>query len=717
MKYKLAVKVPEQKTKLFNFHTLPITYETNIDYMQQRTPVVKRIENREKIHLAKHLEETYGLKNFDLPIKVSGEFHVPPQLTYEELVSIMMTTENHINVEFHPSSETPREIVLTGEGKIFESSNDRSEHRSLKSFYSKSKFDNEMERDYERFYDDEDQEKHRSKKLDEYLDNYEPRKMYKHFFNAKIHTVGGRREKSAKLEVRGSTDDKLRFINAQVNIIRTPLNEESREWTLKTNVQALLPEQTETHKYEERRNDKHQRFVCNIESEWGSERKQMINTNINGEQIRNKMWSEKIRELEQNDRYEMPKIREQMNRKVAFLNKYDIQTEYKNIQPSTAEFFNWGLSILKGWNLWQTKVELKNNRNGQVLATIVIDPLTHEHANVTLKTPTETIRVDSFQLPMKVKPFKLVNSPLQTSVDSFSDVIKSYATEKRAECKVDSRKVETFDDVTYKAPLTKCYSVLAKDCNNERPRFVVLMKKVDNQNKKLKMLTGSDKIEVESESRDRLVVKVNGRKIDDYENLKDYGVEYSEDMVRINTRDVSVRFDGEKAWVKISPLHKNKQCGLCGHYDDQEDDEFRMNNNELTSDIKAFHKSYSLSDDECRSDMDDSYQREQYERTWESREFNERNDNNEIKPIEKTEIIEHTHKICFSVKPTPACPEGSYAEKTKDQKTKFICMDRSEGRRLLREARRNPTSILDLPKDQNPSFTETLRVPSTCVVY
>lgn len=178
----------------------------------------------------------------------------------------------------------------------------------------------------------------------------------------------------------------------------------------------------------------------------------------------------------------MPKLREQMNRKVAFLNKFDVAVQYKNVLPTTQNFFNWGKAILKSWNFWNTEVEFKNNRESQILATIVIDPLTHEHVNVTLKTPTETIRVNSFSLPMKVKPFKLV-SPGQSSVDSFTDIVRSYATESRAECKVDSRKVRTFDDVTIKAPLTKCYTVLAKDCENESPRFAVLMKKINNQDK------------------------------------------------------------------------------------------------------------------------------------------------------------------------------------------------------------------------------------------
>lgn len=37
---------------------------------------------------------------------------------------------------------------------------------------------------------------------------------------------------------------------------------------------------------------------------------------------------------------------------------------------------------------------------------------------------------------------------------------------------------------------------------------------------------------------------------------------------------------------------------MCGHYDDSTEDEFRMNTNELTQDIKKFHRSFSLQNDE-----------------------------------------------------------------------------------------------------------------------
>jgi hypothetical protein len=305
---------------------------------------------------------------------------------------------------------------------------------------------------------------------------------------------------------------------------------------------------------------------------------------------------------------------------------------------------------------------------------------------------------------------------------------------------VSDRKIRTFDDVIFKAPLTKCYAVLAKDCsgNSRNPRFAVLMKKIDNQDKALKVLTrDGDTIEVEPKS-GKLVVKINGKHQENEDKLEEYGIDYSRNMVRIANRDVTVKFDGEEASVKIADTHKNTQCGLCGHYDDDSEDEFRMGNNELTSDLKAFHKSYSLQDNECSTDLEDSHREKEYKQlkgrrnNYESSssESNEKdseekkqerrrrvNDNNEIDPIEKTETMEYNHKICFSVKPVKSCPENSYPGKTKEMKVGFACLDRSssEARRLLREAQRTDKPIR-LPSTK-PSFVETITVPSACEAY
>jgi len=379
--------------------------------------------------------------------------------------------------------------------------------------------------------------------------------------------------------------------------------------------------------------------------------------------------------------------------------------------------------------------------------------------NLTVKTPTERVVIDSVKLPMKVKPFQLVRESEASSrrSNSFMDVVRSYSSQTRPECKVDGKRVETFDEVAYKAPLTKCYSVLAKDCSSDSPRFAVLMKKLGSgEDKKLKLISGGKQvIEVQPDKDGKLIVKVNGDRVEDTQELLDYGVDYTDESVNIDTRDVSIRFNGRKIWIKLAQTHKNTQCGLCGHYNDDGEDEFRMADNRHTTDLKEFHRGYTLQDDKCRTDMEEVYGKESYEREdsqkkknrWDdesdedssseekekkSRRGDEnkkrdhedkkrdngdkkRDNGDKKRPIEKTDVMEYNHKVCFSANPIKECPRGYRPDEKKDQKIKYLCFPRndSEARRLLREARRNPKAILDLP-EQNPSFTETSSIPVTC---
>jgi hypothetical protein len=102
---------------------------------------------------------------------------------------------------------------------------------------------------------------------------------------------------------------------------------------------------------------------------------------------------------------------------------------------------------------------------------------------------------------------------------------------------------------------------------------------------KLKVLTPETEIVCEPKStngnQQQIVCKENGSPV---ENDGDSdAVEFNnakKSDVTVHVRGISVRFNGRKAWLKVSSVYKNGQCGLCGHYDDSEQDEWRMSNNQ-----------------------------------------------------------------------------------------------------------------------------------------
>jgi hypothetical protein len=320
-------------------------------------------------------------------------------------------------------------------------------------------------------------------------------------------------------------------------------------------------------------------------------------------------------------------------------------------QNITGKFYRY----LKHAFYWQADVNQIRVRNedNTVRAKLTVEPLTHRFLNLTIRSPSETTKFTDIESKM---PLPVPNS--KTSFSSrfpTSNPFTRYLTgESRIYetpiCKVSSRQLETFDGVKYRAPITTCYSVLAKDCgNSETSKFAVLMKKLspESEEKKVKILTKLHRIEIEptGPSSQELKVIINGQQVlttstspSSYLNYNDkleressstessefndnsyetdsttlYEVtEHKHVVVRIQKvgsyvkcvlpeAGVRVYFDGYSCNVKMSQLYKSSQCGLCGQYDMETSNEFETAGRKPSASLSHFFTSYLLTnDDEC----------------------------------------------------------------------------------------------------------------------
>jgi hypothetical protein len=276
------------------------------------------------------------------------------------------------------------------------------------------------------------------------------------------------------------------------------------------------------------------------------------------------------------------------------LNKFDLVAEYQ-LQRPQRHIIQRAYEHLKAQYYWQleTQPERKGEAN-TIRASFVVDPVSRRQANFTVQTPQERVRVQMIELPTRVQGFSLERR--QTNYHSFGQLVQSYTQQESSECRVDDRRVKTFDGVSYRAPLSTCWSVLAKDCR-ENPRFVVLMKKTEDE-KKVKIITQENVIELQKEAgKKNLIVKVDGQTINDEEQLNEYGVQKSEFQIYVQQKGINVRFNGEEAFIKVAGIYKNIQCGLCGHYSDEESDVsfyfilLSLINSLVCSDLPHFRKS------------------------------------------------------------------------------------------------------------------------------
>jgi hypothetical protein len=409
--------------------------------------------------------------------------------------------------------------------------------------------------------------------------------------------------------------------------------------------------------------------------------------------------------------------------------------------------------LMKAQLFWQLSVEdRRSNEEGIVRATVVIDPVTRRHANISIQTPQERLRAQSIELPSRITPYSLTRR--QSNVRSVGHLVQSVMNYGGAECSANERRIRTFDGVSYKAPMSDCWSVLAKDCSRDEPRFVVLMKKSEEE-KKVKIMTQRTVIELISKSSDsqqKPTIKINGKVVNNEEQLSEQGIESTYNQVYVRQSGVSVQFDGENAKVKVAGMYKNLACGLCGHYSDEEQDDFHMANNKRSQNLKEFHQSYTLKNQECNEkklnkfyedqeshefainrrsnnqgrqqknswfDSDESQNQSEENYDEESQWMNsqeQKTNRNQPKPIKRTKVIEYQQKICFSNEPVKRCPKGSSPNEnaeTNQMKVQFFCLERSstEARRLLRNVRKGQ----NVQSEGRPqSFVEEINEPTRC---
>ena len=249
----------------------------------------------------------------------------------------------------------------------------------------------------------------------------------------------------------------------------------NRDWQMTAQLQSLMPQTVQSVEQLEKLGEKQKHFVAKLKAEWGSSKQQQITVSVQGEPA--------MTRHQRNVEREIVTHRPLFKTLTRFVNKYDLEASYK-LSPQAQNNVNNAYEAVKAYYYWQSSTELKDGRDGTVHVSAIIDPITRRHANLTVKTPTERVRLQSMELPMHTRPLPLIRRQA-TPKHSVAALVSSLTYARNAECRIDNRRVRTFDDVIYGAALPKCFTAIAKDCTSEEPRFAVLMKRIsdDNQDK------------------------------------------------------------------------------------------------------------------------------------------------------------------------------------------------------------------------------------------
>ncbi|KAE9421889.1 hypothetical protein Angca_005554 [Angiostrongylus cantonensis] len=712
----------ERKRNVIHIQSRPVSF---IRHLKKTTHAYPE-PNEVTVHLLKQL---YPVENFEYSffrkygslLKVVGTTHIPLVSRTEGLLNPLIVGYNTLDVFMEPTQDVAKEYVLSMELETFVP--ETIEKPTLEKFFKNN--DEFFELDADDFEPKRNGD--RRSLVSTYLRNFDNEKGYKHRLFFKFETVGQRNKNEMEMELEAVCDNKYRLCRTRLLAHSTPQEMENRKWEMNVEVQTVYPETPKS--LSELKEQVNREFYGFIDASWGSNKMNNVFIRIQGEQSREqKVWMKNLGRAFENKLTEMEKVKLASN-----LNLYKWTVKYE-LTPETEYRMSNLFSLLKNWQKWDTEYEMVNNQERLLRAQLNIEPVNRRTFDLFLNTPQNRIVIKRGALPMKLPTINIHNSNA-IEFAGIKDVISHVVKQNRAECVIKSENVNTFDNLPFKTSFTTCYTVLAKDCSNEEPKFVVLMKKLqkNGNDKKLKLINRENIYEIEMRGNE-LACKVNGREIT-HNQMEQYGLnKIHENLYEIDIGDVSVTFDGFQANIKLSPLYMNKQCGLCGHYDGEKWNDLRRADNEETDAIQDFHRSYITKDDECdyeESELEKDNQELEMDlknRNYRGREEKELNDDDVYsfdesddekdtrKPIHRTRVIEREHRVCFSAEPVLDCPKYTRKTEVTEEEVDFVCVRSSnqESRRLLRKARDEiiPRALL---KGQN--WSTTVPIPKSCVVY
>ncbi|WKY16214.1 hypothetical protein Q1695_001139 [Nippostrongylus brasiliensis] len=550
----------------------------------------------------------------------------------------------------------------------------------------------------------------------------------------KVETVDSPVDRYGNVDFVTVCDEELRYCKLTMDGKRSPIGDERRDWKIFGKMQFHLPIMPKS--LTELKKQLHREVQGLVELKWGTDKLNELNMKIQLEQSKEqKGWLRMLnKEHKGLTAYDLLVKASRLNQLKVVVN-YDLTPRMKNI-------FEHLFNYLRGYVFWHSKVTMLKNDNNKIFLKLNVDPMSRRMINVLLETPYERMELVNFMVPTVWLP----------------TIAKRFVYDVRSKidmpvCEFKNNRVRTFDDVVFRVPLTNCYSIIAKDCSEE-PRFVVMMKKLekDSDLKKLKVIDENEKIYEVMMVDDKLKVMIDNKKIN-VEDMEMHKIELLDDnMVLLKLEDVLVRFDGYNVKVHMGKHMTERHCGLCGHFDEEKDNDFYTSKNEYTDDVMEFHKSYILND-KCEVEKDllkkkEHYKVEKFDKLVED-DFEFFNDDEYIREdkkiykhknllkrdgtsffragplhrlrsivadmIEKTKVMEFPHRICFSLDRVPMCRKDMVMDEVMDKKVRFTCLPRSshEARQLLHKVRNDVVELNEYPV----SFVETIQVPRTCIVY
>ncbi|XP_030351580.1 vitellogenin-2-like isoform X2 [Strigops habroptila] len=340
-----------------------------------------------------------------------------------------------------------------------------------------------------------------------------------------------------------------------------------------------------------------------------------------------------------------------------------VKVEWPKVPSSVRSIAEWFYKFVPG-AAFMLGFSEKTDKNPSRQARVIVALTSPRTCDVVVKLPDMIFYEKSMRLPLSlpVGP-RIPASELQPPIwDVFAEAPSAVLENLKARCSVSHNKITTFNEVRFNYTMpANCYHILAQDCSADL-KFLVMMRTVETAMdlKAINIKLGSHEIDMHPVS-GQVKLLVDG--VESPTTNVSYASAgaplwiFSEKQGLVLVAPAygidKLYFDGYTFRIQVALWMAGKMCGICGKYDAECEEEYRMPNGYLAKDAVSFAHSWILEEKPCTGAC-------KLRRSF-------------VK-LEKTVQLAGVESKCYSTEPVLRCMKGCSATKTTPVTVGFHCL-------------------------------------------
>ncbi|NWW90563.1 VIT2 protein, partial [Rhynochetos jubatus] len=342
-----------------------------------------------------------------------------------------------------------------------------------------------------------------------------------------------------------------------------------------------------------------------------------------------------------------------------------VKLEWPKVPSSVRSMAEWFYKFVPG-AAFMLGFSEKADKNPSRQARVIMALTSPRTCDVVIKLPDMILYEKAMRLPLPlpVGP-RIPASELQPPIWNVFAEAPSAVLENlkgQACCSVSHNKITTFNDVQFNYTMpANCYHVLAQDCSSDL-KFLVIMRNAEEAMslKAINIKLGSHEIDMHPvNGQVKLLVDgvesptTNVSYISAGAPLWIHSEKQGLELVAPAYGIDKLYFDGYTFRIQVALWMAGKMCGICGKYDAECEQEYRMPNGYIAKDPVSFGHSWILEEKPCTGAC-------KLRRSF-------------VK-LEKTVQLAGVESKCYSTEPVLRCMKGCSATKTTPVTVGFHCL-------------------------------------------